>query len=58
MRAKPLLKELKVNKYKMREKFRHYKWFNTFSKATFYLADKIGKDTANDLMHDVAKYAL
>ena len=27
-------------------------------RLTFYLADKIGKDTANDLMHDVAKYAL
>ena len=27
-------------------------------RLTFYLADKIGKDTANDLMHDVAKLAL
>ena len=27
-------------------------------RLTFYLADKIGKDTANDLMHDIAKYAL
>ena len=27
-------------------------------RLTFYLAEKIGKDTANDLMHDVAKYAL
>ena len=27
-------------------------------RLTFYLADKIGKDTANDLMHDVAKFAL
>ena len=27
-------------------------------RLTFYLADKIGKDTANNLMHDVAKLAL
>ena len=27
-------------------------------RLTFFLGDKIGKDTANDLMHDVAKYAL
>ena len=27
-------------------------------RLTFYLSDKIGKDTANNLMHDVAKLAL
>ena len=26
-------------------------------RLTFFLADKIGKDSANNLMHDVAKYA-
>ena len=57
-RAKPLLKELKVNKDKMRENLDITNGLILSQRLTFYLADKIGKDTANDLMHDVAKYAL
>ena len=57
-RAKPLLKELKVNKIKMRENLDITNGLILSQRLTFYLADKIGKDTANDLMHDVAKYAL
>ena len=57
-RAKPLLKELKVNKNKMRENLDITIGLILSQRLTFYLADKIGKDTANDLMHDVAKYAL
>ena len=57
-RAKPLLKELKVNKKKMRENLEITNGLILSQRLTFYLADKIGKDTANDLMHDIAKYAL
>ena len=57
-RAKPLLKELKVNKNKMRENLDITNGLILSQRLTFYLADKSGKDTANDLMHDVAKYAL
>ena len=57
-RAKPLLRELKVNKKKMRENLDITNGLILSQRLTFYLADKIGKDTANDLMHDVAKYAL
>ena len=57
-RAKPLLKELKVNKQKMRDNLDLTNGLILSQRLTFYLADKIGKDTANKLMHDVAKYAL
>ena len=57
-RAKPLLRELKVNKNKMRENLEITNGLILSQRLTFYLADKIGKDTANDLMHDVAKTAL
>ena len=57
-RAKPLLKDLIVNKDKMRENLEITQGLILSQRLTFYLADKIGKDTANDLMHDVAKYAL
>ena len=57
-RAKPLLKELKVNKEKMRENLEITNGLILSQRLTFYLADKIGKDTANELMHDIAKYAL
>ena len=57
-RAKPLLKNLKVNKDKMRANLNLTNGLILSQRLTFYLADKIGKDTANDLMHDVAKYAL
>jgi adenylosuccinate lyase len=57
-RAKPLLKELKVNKKKMRENLEITNGLILSQRLTFYLADKIGKDTANDLMHDIAKFAL
>ena len=57
-RAKPLLKELKVNKQKMRENLDLTNGLILSQRLTFYLADKIGKDTANELMHDVAKFAL
>ena len=57
-RAKPLLTQLKVNKEKMRENLDLTNGLILSQRLTFYLAEKIGKDTANDLMHDVAKYAL
>ena len=57
-RAKPLLKELKVNKKRMRENLDITNGLILSQRLTFYLADKIGKDTANDLMHEVAKYAI
>ena len=57
-RAKPLLKELKINKDKMRMNLDITKGLILSQRLTFYLADKIGKDTANNLMHDVAKMAL
>ena len=57
-RAKPLLRELKVNKKKMRENLDITNGLILSQRLTFYLADKIGKDTANDLIHDVAEYAL
>jgi len=57
-RAKPLLKELKVNKQKMRDNLDLTNGLILSQRLTFFLADKIGKDTANDLMHDVAKFAL
>lgn len=57
-RAKPLLKELKINKNKMRKNLDITKGLILSQRLTFYLADKIGKDTANNLMHDVAKMAL
>ena len=57
-KAKPLLRELKVNKNKMRENLEITNGLILSQRLTFYLADKIGKDTANDLMHDVAKLAL
>ena len=57
-RAKPLLRDLKVNKDKMRKNLDMTNGLILSQRLTFYLADKIGKDTANDLMHDVAKYAL
>lgn len=56
-RSKPLLKELKVNKKKMRENLDLTNGLILSQRLTFYLADKIGKDTANNLMHDVAKLA-
>ncbi len=57
-KAKPLLRDLKVNKEKMRENLDITNGLILSQRLTFFLADKIGKDTANDLMHDVAKYAL
>jgi len=57
-RAKPLLGELKVNKQKMRDNLDLTNGLILSQRLTFYLADKIGKDTANELMHDVAKFAL
>ena len=57
-RAKPLIKELKVNKQKMRDNLDLTNGLILSQRLTFYLADKIGKHTANELMHDVAKYAL
>lgn len=56
--AKPLLKTLKVNKLRMRENLNLTNGLILSQRLTFYLADVIGKDTANDLMHDVAKFAL
>lgn len=56
--AKPLLKTLRVNKLRMRENLNLTNGLILSQRLTFYLADVIGKDTANDLMHDVAKFAL
>jgi len=56
-RAKPLLKELKVNKKRMRENLDITNGLILSQRLTFYLAGKIGKDTANELMHDVTKFA-
>ena len=56
--AKPLLKTLRVNKLRMRENLNLTNGLILSQRLTFYLADVIGKDTANNLMHDVAKFAL
>ena len=56
--AKPLLKTLKVNKLRMRENLNLTNGLILSQRLTFYLAGVIGKDTANNLMHDVAKFAL
>ena len=56
--AKPLLKTLRVNKLRMRENLNLTNGLILSQRLTFYLADVIGKDTANDLMHAVAKFAL
>ena len=52
-RAKPVLRDLKVNKNQMRENLEITNGLILSQRLTFYLADKIGKDTANNLMHDV-----
>ena len=57
-KAKPLLRDLKVNKEKMRQNLDITNGLILSQRLTFFLANKIGKNTANDLMHDVAKYAL
>ena len=57
-KAKPLLRDLKVNKVKMRQNLDITNGLILSQRLTFFLANKIGKNTANDLMHDVAKYAL
>ena len=57
-KAKPLLRDLEVNKEKMRQNLDITNGLILSQRLTFFLADKIGKNTANDLMHDVAKYAL
>ena len=56
--AKPLLKTLRVNKLRMRENLNLTNGLILSQRLTFYLAGVIGKDTANNLMHDVAKFAL
>ena len=56
--AKPLLNTLRVNKLRMRENLNLTNGLILSQRLTFYLANVIGKDTANDLMHDVAKFAL
>lgn len=56
--AKPLLNKLRVNKLRMRENLNLTNGLILSQRLTFYLANVIGKDTANDLMHDVAKFAL
>ena len=56
--AKPLLNTLRVNKLRMRENLNLTNGLILSQRLTFYLAGVIGKDTANNLMHDVAKFAL
>lgn len=57
-RAKNLLDNLEVNKEKMRSNLDITNGLILSQRVTFELAKKIGKNTANDLMHKVAMNAL
>ena len=56
--AKKLFNELEVNKDQMRKNLDLTKGLILSQRVTFFLADKIGKDTADNLMHDVSMKAL
>ena len=56
--AKKLFNELEVDKEKMRKNLDLTKGLILSQRVTFFLADKIGKDTADNLMHDVSMKAL
>ena len=56
--AKKLFEELEVDKEKMRKNLDMTKGLILSQRVTFFLADKIGKDTADKVMHDVSMRAL
>jgi len=56
--AKKLFNELEVDEEKMRKNLDLTKGLILSQRVTFFLADKIGKDTADNLMHDVSMKAL
>ena len=56
--AKKLFNELEVDKGKMRENLDLTRGLILSQRVTFFLADKIGKDTADNLMHEVSMKAL
>ena len=55
--ANRLLGQLRVNKETMRLNLDITKGLILSQRLTFFLANKIGKDTANQLMHEVALFA-
>lgn len=56
--AKKLFEELEVDKVQMRKNLDMTKGLILSQRVTFFLADKIGKDTADKVMHDVSMKAL
>mgnify|MGYP005667523179 FL=1 len=56
--AKLMLSQLEVNKEMMRNNLDKTKGLILSQRVTFELGKSIGKDSANDLMHDVAMFAL
>ena len=56
--AKKLFEELEVDKGQMRKNLDMTKGLILSQRVTFFLADKIGKDTADKVMHDVSMKAL
>ena len=56
--AKRLFSELEVNKEVMRKNLDLTKGLILSQRVTFYLAEKIGKDTADSIMHEVSMEAL
>ena len=56
--AKKLFEELEVDKEQMRKNLDMTKGLILSQRVTFFLADKIGKDTADKVMHDVSMKAL
>ena len=56
--AKRLFSELEVNKEVMRKNLDLTKGLILSQRVTFYLAEKIGKDTADNIMHEVSMEAL
>ena len=56
--AKKLFEELEVDKEQMRKNLDMTKGLILSQRVTFFLADKIGKDTADKVMHDVSMRAL
>ncbi len=55
--ANRLLGQLRINKETMRLNLDMTKGLILSQRLTFFLANKIGKDTANQLMHEVALFA-
>ncbi len=53
-----LFEELEVDKVQMRKNLDMTKGLILSQRVTFFLADKIGKDTADKVMHDVSMKAL